>query len=69
MVSKRCLNMWSELKCPTILIFFKTTSVITWIPFGERVESYGSGKTLVRKYMNSCKMVGGRSFRAPTQTP
>lgn len=22
MVSKRCLNMWSELKCPTILIFF-----------------------------------------------
>lgn len=23
MVSKRCLNMWSELKCPTILIFFK----------------------------------------------
>lgn len=52
--------MYSEY-LKTLIFFFKKNHLeIAWIPFGEGMESYGSGKTLVRKNMSLCKMVEGR---------
>lgn len=60
--------MWSKLKCPQTLIFFFKP------PLGlpgfllERAGRRGSGKPLVRKYVSSHKMVGGRPSYAPSHT-